>query len=161
MILSYQTLLNRHKELIPLEKDRDVALINPASIDIRVGYSVMNVNAVLWDISDKTKEEPFWMEKGEFFLVETLETMAVPIDLVMEMKLKSSRAREGYNHSLAFWFDPGWYGVGTMELTSLAQRVPLYPGLRIAQIIYHKLDEPCIKPYVGKYQNAIGVETAK
>lgn len=160
MILSYQTLLKRHKELIPLEFDRNVSLINPASIDIRIGREL------IWgkykvDLETTSEQNPVYLYKGEFYLISTLEVLAVPIDLAMELKLKSSRAREGFNHSLAFWFDPGWYGIGTMEITSLVNSVRIWKGMKIAQLIYHKLDEPCIKSYVGKYQNALTVETAK
>ena len=168
MILSHQTLIKRLPELLPLHSD--VSMVNPASIDIRVGMKCRVYNCVAFGgqgrwadvcLDGTGKENPGWIVPGEFWLVPTYETLAVPLDLAMELKLKSSRAREGYNHSLAFWFDPGWYGVGTMELSTLAGRIPIFYGMKIAQIIYHKLDEPCDKPYEGKYHNATSVEQSK
>lgn len=87
----------------------------------------------------------------------------VPNDLAMELKLKSSRAREGFDHSLAFWFDPGWSGVGTMEIHNMnrLQSLTLTYGMRFAQCIYHKLDVPVTTAYQGRYQNATSVEAAK
>lgn len=168
MILSHQTLLKRFQELVPI--NGDVCLVNPASIDIRVGKLCRVYNKIENDgegrwidlcLDGTTTENPAWIVPGEFWLVPTFETLAVPVDLAMELKLKSSRAREGYNHSLAFWFDPGWYGVGTMELSTLCGRIPIFHGMKIAQIIYHKLDESCDKPYQGKYQKASSVENSK
>lgn len=160
MILSYQTLVKRHAELIPMECDRDESLINPASIDIRVGHTCI-LNGSEISLFGHTEKTPLLIRRNDFVLVSTLEILAVPIDLAMELKLKSSRAREGWNHSLAFWFDPGWYGIGTMELTVLVPALAIFSGMKMAQLIYHKLDEPCLKPYVGKYHKATTVESAK
>lgn len=87
----------------------------------------------------------------------------VPNDLAVELKLKSSRAREGFDHSLAFWFDPGWDGIGTLEIHNMnrLQTLTLEYGMRFAQIIVHKLDVPVTNPYAGRYQNATSVEAAK
>jgi dCTP deaminase len=115
------------------------------------------------DISGYNKEVPFWIQPGVFFLAETLEHIHVPNGYCMELKLKSSRAREGYNHSLAFWVDPGWDGILTMELQNITNlhQLPVYPGLKIAQLIYHKMDAPAIKPYEGKYQNSNSVSASR
>lgn len=149
--------------LIPFEEE----MVNPASIDIRVGYELIRETLggerVTTRLSAYSKEDPYLLVPGEFVLVSTLERIKVPLDLAMELKLKSSRAREGYNHLLAFWFDPGWDGIGTLEIVNVNRftKLPLYPGLRIGQIIYHLLSEPVTKPYTGRYHNATGVESAK
>lgn len=162
MILSHQTLFLRLLELIG-DEHRDPALINPASIDIRVGNELQAESGPMIDLGRYSAGRPYWFQPGEFVLVSTLERLRVPLDLAVELKLKSSRAREGYNHSLAFWFDPGWDGIGTMELKNYNQRkpLPLYSGLRIAQIVVHQLDEPCAMPYVGRYNGASSVEASK
>lgn len=87
----------------------------------------------------------------------------VPRDLAVELKLKSSRAREGFDHSLAFWFDPGWDGVGTLEVHNMNRytSLELSYGLRFAQLVIHKLDRPVIQGYNGRYQHATSVEAAK
>ena len=186
MILSDGTLRERLHEFI--SEGRDPDLINPASIDIRIGREMlleglfqpaddvhqmgkMRVSTVKppradWgriDLSKYTAERPFHLPPRAFALVATYEWLRVPNGYAMEMKLKSSRAREGYNHSLAFWFDPGWDGIGTMEIQNVTQHhtLPLYCGFRFAQIIIHELDKPAVKPYAGRYNGAPGVERSK
>lgn len=144
----------------------DPELVNPASIDIRIGNEVLVEHISEFyssSISKSTKLNPWLVRPGEFILVATLETLKVPNGYAVEMKLKSSRAREGWNHSLAFWFDPGWIGKATMELHNVSRyhHLPLYPGLRIGQIIVHRLSGDAIKPYNGKYQNTNSVEQSK
>lgn len=163
MILSDGTLLRRLSEFIG-DEWADPTLVNPASIDIRVGTTIVDPEGNrVTDISDRTANYPWDLYPKCFLLVSTLERLRVPLDCAVEFKLKSSRAREGYNHSLAFWFDPGWDGIGTMELTNLlwSKPLPLYPGLRIGQIIVHQLDAPAKRPYAGRYNGAVVAEAAK
>ena len=79
------------------------------------------------------------------------------------MYLKSSVARMGWNHSLAFWFDPGWNGIGTLEIKNITQYsiLPIWYGMPFGQLVVHMLDDVPNKPYNGKYQNASGVEGVK
>jgi dCTP deaminase len=162
-VLSYRTLCERLEEFVG---HTDVSLVNPASIDIRVGNTIMIEQMDSDDMRTVQlagRSEPYMMAPGEFILAATLERIRVPVDMALELKLKSSRAREKYNHSLAFWFDPGWDGVGTLEIQNVSRwrHRPIYTGLRIGQIIYHTLDEPCAKPYTGRYQGAGSVEASK
>jgi dCTP deaminase len=144
----------------------DYDLINPNSLDIRVGNTIMVEHPtgwVKWDISSRNVERYWPLKPGEFFLVETLEVISIPHHLSADLVLKSSRAREGYEHSQAGLFDAGWIGKGTMEIKNSSQFkvLPLYPGLRIGQLIFHRLDDIPEKPYQGRYQHATGVEASK
>lgn len=159
-ILSDSTLLKMLPELIKSYTDKD--LVNPASIDIRLGLNAK------FDSPDGLVDVPLCINKKyevkphQFVLVETLEHLTVPNGYAVELRLKSTIARMGFNHSLAFWFDPGWDGIGTMEIYN--QRMTslyIYPVMKFAQIIVHKLDKKAVKPYNGKYQGAQLVESAK
>lgn len=160
MILPYQELMERglRGELVePFDPD----LVNPASIDIRIGNTNI-YRGIECDITGRTVENPIYLEPGAFMLCSTLERLKVPLDCAMDLRLKSSRARAGYDHALAFWFDPGWDGIGTLEVKNIGyEMLPIYPGLRIGQIIYHRLTAVCDKPYAGRYQSASTVEGAK
>lgn len=160
MILSYRELCLRGADLL---EPFTLAHVNPASIDICIGHTLCNERQDEIDLHDYTQTDPYWLTPGEFVLVGTLERLKVPLDLAMDLRLKSSRAREGYNHLLAFWFDPGWEGIGTLELVNVNRYhdLPLYPGLRIGQVIYHRLTEPTTQPYQGRYQGAQQVEISK
>lgn len=156
-ILSDVTLHERLHELV-LEPDH--TLVNPASIDIRIGRYLKYEKEAEWDL---VEQGPYTLQPKEFVLISTYEHLLVPDDLVIELKLKSSRAREGYDHSMAFHFDPGWSGIGTMEVHNMnrLQSLSVEYGTRFAQLIVHKLDKPALKPYSGRYQNASTVELAK
>lgn len=160
MILPYQHLMERGLKGELLDPF-DPEMVNPASIDIRIGNTVI-YHGVECDISSRDELNPIFLEPKAFILCSTLERLKVPLDCAMDLRLKSSRARAGYDHALAFWFDPGWDGIGTLELINNGYHsLPLYPGLRIGQIIYHQLVEACAKPYAGRYQAATSVEGAK
>lgn len=129
----------------------DESLINPSSLDIRLGNSLI-VDDEITDISHHTRNNPYILEPNEFVLAETLEYLTVPSNIAIELKLKSSRAREGLSHALAGWVDNGFYGVLTLELKNYSTRKPvfIYPTLRIGQLIIHSTEQPTT-PYQGKY----------
>jgi dCTP deaminase len=160
MILSDVTLRAMLPQLI---QRPDPELVNPASIDIRIGKRILGESQSGMDREITVIDEPYLLDPGEFVLVPTMEWLMVPNGFAMELRLKSSSARRGYDHSLAFWFDPGWSGIGTMEIRNVTrmQRLPLKWGQRFAQIIVHKLDRDAEHPYQGRYQGAAGVEPAK
>lgn len=146
-----------------LVKEYDVAMVNPASFDIRVGRNVIIEQAHgRWE-RKIVPDNGLIVEPGDFLLVETMESFCVPNGYAMDLRLKSSTARRGWDHSLAFWVDPGWQGILTMELRNVLQfnRLTLLPGQRFAQAIVHKLSGPSARPYQGKYNGATGVEEAK
>lgn len=143
----------------------DETLVNPASIDIRVGLQAIHETYSGWikqDLAELHEGAPYFIAPKDFILVETYERIMVPNGYAIELKLKSSLARAGLNHSLAFWFDPGWHGIGTFELMNVTRYHPIgiWPGMRIAQIIVHRLSGDAVKPYSGRYQGATGVEGA-
>lgn len=164
MILSDGTL----REMLPrLIRDPDYELVNPASVDIRVGRELLLETArghfTKFDLTRYSQSDPLWLWAGDFALVATYEHLLVPNGYAVELKLKSSRAREGWEHSLAFWFDPGWDGIGTMEIRNGTRytQLPIWCGLKFGQIIVHQLDRPAEKPYSGRYNRAAGAEQSK
>ena len=159
----------------PLLSPCEESLINPASVDIRVGNSRIRESEIMyfngqrdtgWEpfsLESFTQSYPLQINPGQVILLSTLETINVPNGYAIDLRLKSSVARAGWNHALAFWFDPGWSGVGTMELQNITryQTLTLWSGMRIAQVIVHRLSGPADKPYAGRYQGAMSVEGAK
>ncbi len=147
----------------------DAELLNPASLDLRLGLYLMVENIcdpelIRVDISGRTEDDPFMLQPGEFCLAETLELFNVPDDISCQFVLKSSRARSGLNHLLAGWCDPGWHGSRlTLELKNerLHHPLPLYPGLKIGQMVFHLMSEVPMKHYglegVGHYNNHVTV----
>ena len=143
-------------------------LINPASLDIRLGnnliieikgdgwfirlcktligqeHKIIEPSELFLDISDRTKENPYILKPKEFVLAETLEYISIPPNMASEFRLKSTKAREGLGHALAVWIDNGFQGVLTLELINYRRfiNLKLYPGLRIGQLFLHQTKTP-------------------
>jgi dCTP deaminase len=140
----------------------DESLIQPASVDLRLGDSFRvfhNHRAPAIDLREPpsglteevliSADDPFIIHPGEFCLGRTLEWVELPDDIVARIEGKSSIGRLGLIvHATAGFCDPGWRGTLTLELNNLT-RVPikLYPGLLIAQLSFMALDRPAERPY--------------
>ena len=149
----------------------DHGLVNPASIDVRLGSHLMIEVAdqrelIEIDISERNADHPYWLRTNEFCLAETMETFSLPRFIAAQFVLKSSRAREGYEHMLAGFCDPGWNGSKlTLELKN-ARRfhdLPLYPGLKIGQMVFHRMCATPLKDYsqTGRYNGDVKVAGSK
>jgi dCTP deaminase len=93
------------------------------------------------------------LEPGWFRLASTREYFDLPADLVGIVHDKSSLARKGIavQNTVA---EPGWCGYLTLEITNHGYETITFPaGSAIAQLIFHRLDEPTELIYSGKYQN--------
>jgi len=135
-----QRLIEEEQMIEPFEPE----LLNPASLDLRLGGNIMvevehTSELQLQSIAHCTAENPYWLAPGEFVLAETHETFNMPNDVCGMFCLKSSRAREGYEHSHAGFADPLWSGSKlTLELVNARRlhSLPLYPGLKIGQMVF-------------------------
>lgn len=159
--------------------------INGASIDVTLG-NLLLVEAVNTPVLRKTvrlaarpregiafeeydmgESGGYEMRPGEFLLAETQQEFALPLDIAPEFKLKSSIARNGLNHALAGWGDPGWHGSKlTLELMNAtrAHWLVIEPGMPIGQIIFWRgTPVPVDKSYAarGQYNNDARVTASK
>lgn len=147
----------------------DPTLINPASLDIRIGTTAfiedVNGELVELDLSSYSKEAPYFLEAKGFMLVASLEKFFFPCNVEGAFLLKSSRGREGWNNVLAGYLDPGWTGSYlTMELVNERRfkALPIYPNLKIGQIRFNRLKFPR-RSYklTGRYNNDLAVAASK
>jgi dCTP deaminase len=133
----------------------DPSLLNPASLDVRLGDLILQEREeesgfIECDISQATKENPYRLLPNEFILAQTLEFFNVPENICSQYALKSSLARAGLEHNLAGWIDPGFNSsVLTLELKNAKrfQHIPLWPGMRIGQLIFFDMHGPPLKSY--------------
>jgi dCTP deaminase len=139
----------------------DPALVNPASLDVRLGCDLL-VEVAEWptmipvDISWHTQSEPFYLQPHEFVLACTEETFYLPTNIAGQFALKSSRARSGIEHLMAGYCDPGWSGSKlTLELQNARSMHPvaIWPGMRIGQIVFHRMSQTPLRNYAetGRY----------
>jgi dCTP deaminase len=93
------------------------------------------------------------LSPGEFLLASTMERFQMPEDIVGIVHDKSTWARRGIAVQNTV-IEPGWCGWLTLELTNHGpEPILLQKGVGIAQILFHRLDEPTSRPYEGKYQD--------
>jgi dCTP deaminase len=123
----------------------DPKLLNAASLDIRLGPTVLRESSDAGWVEHDIRENPPWfLVPGEFILASSLETFCIPDNLAAQFCLKSSRAREGYEHSLAGWCDPGWSNsVLTLEIKNNSRwfKLPLTYGMPIGQMVFLRLSQ--------------------
>jgi dCTP deaminase len=140
----------------------DPSLVQPASVDLRLGSSfrvfhnhriaaidLRNPPTNLTEHVTVDAGGTFVIHPGEFVLGVTRERVAIPDDVVARIEGKSSLGRLGLIvHATAGFVDPGFEGTLTLEITNLT-RVPikLYPGDLIAQLSFMGLDRPAEVPY--------------
>jgi len=149
----------------------DPDLINPASLDVRLGDSLLIESAqtrdlVPYPLSKHTEDNPYELRPGQFCLAQTMEVFNLPNDVAAQFMLKSSRAREGLEHLMAGYCDPGWHGsVLTLELHNSRQLWPqlLWPGMRVGQVIFHLMVEHPARSYAttGRYNMDQSVQSSK
>ena len=149
----------------------DDYLINPASLDVGLGDHIMielesQQDLHPADIINHTKENPYLLYPDEFILAQTLEVFNIPDTVSGQFALKSSLARLGFEHLLAGWIDPGFNNsVLTLELKNARkhQPLPLWPGMRIGQIIFMQMASTPDVSYrdSGRYNDDLTVTQCK
>ncbi|NJD99124.1 dCTP deaminase [Thermococcus sp. LS1] len=124
--------------------------LQPAGYDLRVGKEAM-VNG---DFIDVEREGKVVIPPKNYALILTLERIKLPDDVMGDMKLRSSLAREGLMGSFA-WVDPGWDGNLTLGIFNASDEpVELAYGERFVQIAFIRLEGPAKNPYRGNYQGS-------
>lgn len=141
--------------------------IQPASIDLRLGYDFQTFNYTRQALIDPFDPESFreltnlvhlqhgerfLVHPGEFVLATTLERVEVPDTLVARLDGRSSVGRLGIViHSTAGYIEPGSKGTITLEISNVGRiAVALYPGMRICQIAFEEMTSPVSEAYGAK-----------
>lgn len=148
----------------------DLDFVNPASLDVRLGSNLLvelpsTDQLVPYSIADRTPDKPHMLQPHEFVLAETLEQFHLPDCVAAQLALKSSRAREGLEHLMAGYVDPGYKGRLTLELQNARtmHAIPLWPGMRIAQLVFHRMSMLPGRDYsmTGRYYDDQAVQASK
>ena len=156
----------------------DPSMIQPSSIDVRLDHrflvfrshtrAVIDVKQDLTDLPELVEVDPasdgaFILHPGEFVLGSTAERVTLPDDLVGRIEGKSSLGRLGLLiHTTAGFVDAGFSGYLTLEFSNVATLpITLYPGMKIGQISFLRMDAPAEVPYGSgelgsKYRGQVG-----
>ena len=155
----------------------DEALVNPASIDLRmsefVAYPVVPVNgwndpkqavrygdkAAMANVWGKVQEfDELVLMPGEAVLMASMETITIPDDACGLLFSKSTFGRCLIEHAHAGYFDPGFHGTATFEFFHVGKRPIVFkPGDRVVQMILVEMTERPLRLYgeTGRYQNQV------
>ncbi len=139
----------------------DPAMVQPASIDVRLDRYFRFFDNHKYGIIDPSKEQsdltrlvdagdkPLILHPGEFVLGSTYEHVSLPEDVAARLEGKSSLGRLGLlTHSTAGFIDPGFTGHITLELSNTATMpIALYPGMKIGQLCFFRMSSPSEAPY--------------
>lgn len=137
MILSGQTI-------------RKLGIFNPFSEKAREFGMSYGLSSAGYDVRIA---EAITLAPGHFALASTVEHFTMPNDALAIVHDKSTWARRGLSVQNTV-IEPGWKGYLTMELTNHgSDTLTIHAGSPIAQIVFHKMDEPAEVPYTGKYQD--------
>lgn len=97
------------------------------------------------------------LHPGSFLIGSTLEYVALPCDLEAQVEGRSSWARLGLIIATATTIHPLYKGVITLELSNNGTiPIELQPGMKISQIIFHKVSPPVSIEKASRYSGQIG-----
>jgi len=173
MIISDSTIKNLIKKnkliIVPFEN----YLLQPASIDLRLGSDYLKIDENQMEIMtledklnyNKINSEEIVIPPHSFLLATTEEYIELPNNLTAFVEGRSSIGRMGLFIQNAGWVDPGFAGKITLELFN-ANRLPikLKAGRRICQLVIAEMDKAAEFTYQGKYQGqntAVGSKVFK
>jgi len=165
----------------------DPELINPASIDLRLGNTMCIPKSFwAWSVRELVRQiqsgfgstpgqwggkwtEPFefdsyYMFPNDFVLCHSLEYTTLELNQVAMLYLKSSLGRIGLEHLHAGFGDPGFSGQWTFELKNVAPwPIKLVAGQRLMQLVVMRMSSPPEKGYgeTGRYQGQMGPTEAR
>ena len=135
----------------------DYRNINPASIDLR--WSGKRKVAIQRPDDSNEADWVEWTDygipfvKGNIYLVDTMEYLKIPGDMVGLLMLKSSTGRMGFIQAHIGLFDPGFEGSATLELIPMSPApIKLYRGQKIVQLMLLSLESTPSALYSGRYQ---------
>lgn len=147
--------------------------VQPASVDVHLGGTVLKrrVYSVVdpeRDHSGDYSTEPrdpaiggWVLRPGDIYLATIAEWLSIPADLVAFIHGCSTEARLGIvPHQQAGLLDCGYEGRPTLEL-SVSYPTLLRPGVRIGQVVFHRVDPPADPVYAGRYQSDTAPQPAR
>jgi dCTP deaminase len=137
---SYDLALHEAGLVPPLRGETIVRSMKP--IDLRVDKPREAMTRV-------SLENGYVLLPGQCLLASTVETIHCASNIVARVEGKSSLGRLFLAvHVTAGWVDAGWSGQITLEVVNHGPwSIKLWAGMKIAQINFTRLAEPCTVPY--------------
>lgn len=141
----------------------DERLINPASVNLRLGHTYLRPlpgevtlgGEMAYERAELAAGETIVLEPGGFMLATTLECVDLPRSLAAFVQGRSSIGRIGLTVQNAGFIDPGFRGHITLELKNDSPcRIRLFAGYPVAQLVL--MDAVYVsRGYEGKYVDQV------
>ncbi|MFH1786906.1 MAG: dCTP deaminase [archaeon] len=157
MILGYEEIVKRVEKEMLLENSEH-ANVGGAGVDLRLdsvyratGEGKLGKDERVMPEVEKVGGEKFIIKPNEYVLVDTMEKVNMPDDLLARLLPRSSLFRMGgsLRHAVV---DPGYKGKLTVGLKNDGHyNLALERGARICQIVFETV-EGRTKAYSGRYQ---------
>ena len=169
-VLSYDELIKRLNFEDEKFKLYITPLLNPSeqigydSIDIRLGtefiifksFGFSQIDPIKTDLRENIGEyqsktsisigKPLFLHPRQFVLGISLEYVKLPSDIMAYVTGRSSWSRLGLVIAAATAIHSKYSGVITLELGNIGEApIALYPGMRVAQLIFHKTNSSTVK----------------
>lgn len=157
--------------------DAEHKFVNAASIDIRIGNTILVEEHADGIVDIDAKENLKWREveipedgivitPGQFFLAHSMEEFNLPDNLSSLFVLRSSLARCGLNHLHAGWADAGFNNSKlTFEFHNVTKHHSLRvrSGMRVGQMVMFNHAAAGEDSYAvkGRYNNSSSVVASK
>lgn len=141
----------------------DPAMVNPASIDLCWSGRYRLPGRDGWGVECETTHDLIILP-GHFVLLDTREYVRVPSHLCAMLLLKSSIGQQGLKHHHAGWFDPGFLGTATLEITNRAPwRVTIHRHQPLVQLVLMEMKASPEHDYLerGRYVGQLGPTPAR
>lgn len=155
--------------------------INQIGIDLRLGnqfiafkaeniesFDIKEMSNNIEQINKIQKEfvvpygTPYILHPQNMIIGATFEYISMPNRIEASIEGRSSWARVGLIIATATTIEPGFKGCITLELANISNiPIKLYPGVRIAQLIFRRTTSTCKYSDDKKYNCPIGPEFSK
>src|ERR1051325_2136667 len=164
--------LTDYKEKLVITPLMSKSQIGPASIDIRLGSSIVVPKRTFvgaHDVTDPANAQQIEkrlyerlrlkyrtavvLHPNQLILAVTLEYVSLPPRVFAQVASRSSWGRLGLVVATASVVQPGFKGCLTLELANLSDSpISLYPGLSIGQLVFYTVETRGDPPlYHGRY----------
>lgn len=172
MILSDSSILNEMKAGNIKVEPFTYANLNPCSIDLTIARKFKMYNEEVIDVKKSNDVWEFTMNEdgtlilpGKVYLYHCNEIIGCKGNIRGKVEGKSSLGRYGlFVHVTAGFIDPGFEGSLVLELVA-TEPVRIYPGMKICQIEFARVEGEIIEPYDkksgSKYHNQVGAQESK
>jgi deoxycytidine triphosphate deaminase len=160
-VIGYEKILQLVKKSPPLMENVEEKNIQPSGVDLRAKciYKLKNGGFIgikerktpEIDVSCNEIGKKITIEPNEYVLVETIEKVNMPKDLMATVLPRSSLFRCGVTIFTAV-VDPGFQGTLTFGMKNISEfPFEIEVGSRIGQIVFKEVEDN-VKLYNGKYQ---------